>query len=185
MTITIRTAVEDDLTALAALHVAVWEHSYRGILPDAAIDCHTEASRRTNFEHVLTHSPMALLVAVNEDGILLGFCHADRVADDETKAVAVGEVRALYVAPGHKRQGLGTQLLDAALHRLRSRGCASVVIWTLVALNGACRFYERGGGVRSESREETFVGEPFTGIAYQFDLNDENEASDEFNQAGP
>lgn len=146
-----------------------WEDSYRGILPDVAIDCHTKASRRTNFEIILAHSPMALLVALDEDGELLGFCHADRIADDEA---AEGEVRALHVAPGHECQELGTRLLDAALHRLRSRGCLSVVIWTLDELSGACRFYETCGGVRGEKRDEVYGGQTFTGIAYRFDLAD-------------
>lgn len=152
--------------------MVAWEESYRGILPDVAIDCHTKASRRTNFETILARAPMALLVALDEDGELLGFCHADRVADDETKAVAAGEVLALYVAPGHKRRGVGTRLLDATLHRLRSRGCLSVVIWTLDELSGACRFYETCGGIRGEKRDEVYGGQTFTGIAYRFDLAD-------------
>lgn len=170
MMIRIRTASQDDLPALAALHVAAWEDSYRGILPDGAIDRHTVASRLANFEKVLERSPHALLLAEGAEGTLQGFCHADRVMDAETKTAAEGEVRALYVAPGFKRQGLGTLLLDAALHRLRSRGCSSVIVWTLEELEGACRFYESCEGFRSGTRQETHAGQKFAGVAYRFNL---------------
>lgn len=169
MSTKIRTATSSDLPALVALHEAAWEDAYRGLLPDAEIDRHTVASRLAVFEDVLERSPNALLVAQESAGDLLGFCHADRIAGGMT-ASDEGEIRALYVAPGHKRLGLGTRLLDAALHRLRSRGCSSVVIWTLEALTGARRFYESCGGIRTENRDETFAGQSFVGVAYRFDI---------------
>jgi putative acetyltransferase len=58
-------------------------------------------------------------VAVDPGGALLGFAGAD----------GHGEIRSLYVRPGHGRRGLGGALLARVLRRCRERGLTRLQAW--------------------------------------------------------
>ena len=64
------------------------------------------------------------------EGALAGFCLSlRRRVPMEAPAIDDGErawITAFGVAPGHRRQGLGAALLDAACSRLAAAGCTSV-----------------------------------------------------------
>jgi GNAT superfamily N-acetyltransferase len=71
------------------------------------------------------------------DGAIVGFALLDGV-----------RLEALYVAPGHRRRGLGRKLVEAAAAVARERGAATL---RLTAGAAALPFYERLG-FREESR---------------------------------
>jgi ribosomal protein S18 acetylase RimI-like enzyme len=55
------------------------------------------------------------------------------------------EVGALYVDPGHWRQGAGSALLTAALDELSEAGWRDVILWVLAENSAALAFYARFG----------------------------------------
>ncbi|MEK6206461.1 MAG: GNAT family N-acetyltransferase [Chloroflexota bacterium] len=88
-------------------------------------DERTKAQNRASRSELL-HSAKANGLVAYRLGRVVGWCHAapkselvdvpgDRVAD-------VGAIVCFVVAPDQRRQGIATQLLDAALDYLRSRG---------------------------------------------------------------
>jgi GNAT superfamily N-acetyltransferase len=108
----------------------------------------------------------------------------DALADDDVEAYvaeasgeAVGSVsigdgflRTLYVVPTHWRSGIGSQLHDFALDRLRARECTTAKLWTLEENWDARRFYERRGWrLNGETQAVPFPPNPID-FGYSKDL---------------
>jgi diamine N-acetyltransferase len=72
------------------------------------------------------------------------------VAEENGDAVGAAAYRAdwldgLYVVPGHWGRGVGAELHDHVLDRLRERGSPQCHLWVLEENHRARRFYERRG----------------------------------------
>ena len=81
------------------------------------------------------------------DGEIAGFAV---ILDEGGRA----ELDGLFVEPSHWRQGIGTALVDEAVHLARDRGLS---LMTVVANPAARRFYERCG-FSVEGEEQTRFG---------------------------
>jgi len=106
------------------------------------------------FRDVLQANPDAFGIPVGQiergdvfvaevEGLLAGFA-----------ALEGGELDGLFVEPDLWRQGIGSGLVEAAVHEARRRGLSLV---TVVANIGARRFYEKCG-FRVEGDAETRFG---------------------------
>ena len=62
------------------------------------------------------------------------------------------ELDGLFVEPGHWREGIGSALVDAAVHEARRRGLALMVIANPLALG----FYEKSGFAREGEAQTRF-----------------------------
>ena len=88
---------------------------------------------------------VAVLVA-EQDGRILGYAYAGveplswRDLRDES-----GFIHDLVVAPGDRKQGVGTALLEAVLAWLRQQGQARVVLWSAEQNSAAHRVFARRG----------------------------------------
>jgi ribosomal protein S18 acetylase RimI-like enzyme len=142
----IQLASPADAAAIAALHVRAWEHTYRGILPDALIDSQTLVSRTRDWQHWLAQMMDSswVLIAPGAEG-LAGFISGgpERGAEPSCQ----GEIYALYLQAEAQGQGLGRALLTAGLHRLRAQGYANILIWVAAENQRARLFYQHLGGV--------------------------------------
>ena len=67
---------------------------------------------------------------------------------DPDVGAEVGEVWSLFVAAGRWRQGVGRELMQAALDDLRRRRCAEATVWSFDANERANAFYEAHGFAR-------------------------------------
>jgi ribosomal-protein-alanine N-acetyltransferase len=81
----------------------------------------------------------AFTVVAEFDDQLAGFVigHADRRG--------IGHIITIDVAEAFRRQGLGSQMLDAVESRLSAGGCSRVVLEVAVNNSGAIAFYKRHG----------------------------------------
>lgn len=116
--IALRRATAEDVPALAALYGAC----AREIGPQ--VYSAAQVAAWASFEHDDEGFARYVLepetwVAVDAAGTLLGFAGADEH----------GELRSLYVRPGHGRRGLGATLLARLLLRCRERGLTRLQAW--------------------------------------------------------
>ena len=51
----------------------------------------------------------------------------------------------MYLDPDHYRQGVGSELMDAAFQELRRRGADAAYLWVMTDNAPARAFYERHG----------------------------------------
>jgi ribosomal protein S18 acetylase RimI-like enzyme len=149
----IRRATPEDTAAIAAIHVRAWQEAYRDMIPADFLRSLSLEQREAAWHDALLHPTSDTRIAVDAGEILgwidTGFSR-DADADRNT-----GELRALYVAPGAWRRGVGTTLWRAAEVGLRAAEFRSVTLWVLDANRRALGFYEAIGFCVDAGHEKT------------------------------
>jgi ribosomal protein S18 acetylase RimI-like enzyme len=164
----IRLARPEDAPAIARVHVAVWQTTYRGLLDDALIDDVTFEQRAVMWGDILTAYTETHPVLVAEDfGIgICGFGNAGPLRGEEVQGFS-GEFKTLYLLPTYQRRGIGRAMFCRLAALLIERGHDSALAWVL-ASNPACGFFEAMGGVICAQRlgEGDEEGESAADLAY-------------------
>ncbi len=152
----VRRACRDDAPRIAEIHVRSWQAAYRGILPDALLEGLSVSEREQSWNALLHDgdSHWLTLVAESPGGALTGFCSVATPSCDEGAGEKTAEIGALYVDPGHWREGVGAAMLSAALAELAGRGWRDVVLWVLPENRPALAFYDRFGFAIEEGAEK-------------------------------
>jgi ribosomal protein S18 acetylase RimI-like enzyme len=139
---------------IAALHIASWRDSYRGVLPDDFLADPIETALKAHWRATLAgrRPPGAVIVAM-AGRHMAGFVAAWREGLN-------CHVDALHVRPGMRNAGIGRALLGFAAQRLREQGAVSADLWVFAANTGATRFYlSLGAEVSAPVMREAF-GQP-------------------------
>lgn len=169
----IRLAVPDDAPGIGRVHVASWQATYPGIVPQPILDRMSVERRAAFWREAITRTLDAstdagerVWVAVGEGGEVAGFASIGPARDDDLAPTA-GELYAIYLDPEHWSTGLGRRLHDAAVDDLAVRH-DPLVLWVLTDNARARRFYERCGWVADGSaRFLDFDGTPIEEIRYR------------------
>jgi ribosomal protein S18 acetylase RimI-like enzyme len=143
----IRPAVVQDAAGIAEVHVRSWQAAYRGLMPQDYLDGLDPADRLPRWQLQLSDPGTVgheVLVAESDRGIC-GFSSYGPTRDEDQDASRVGEIRALYLAPGTFGTGVGRLLMAASVERLDRAGYAFVTLWVLDSNARARRFYEIAG----------------------------------------
>jgi ribosomal protein S18 acetylase RimI-like enzyme len=153
MSVDVGPADRDDVDRLAELWVALAsEQRAHGS------HLHAAENRASIREAMARHVVLDGLRVARDDG-LVGFVMFDVESPTLGQDVTRGVVRNLYVAPGHREQGIGARLLDAAEAELAAAGADVVALEALADNEAGRRFYERRGyrphRVELEKRVET------------------------------
>lgn len=163
MGLRIRHATRSDAGAIAAVHIASWEASYRGILPDEEFEKRPLQRRRQQWAECLKQPERITLVASDGNGEVKGFASAVLLEEGDFHSY----LQTLYLQPGVKGRGLGRALLAAISQELLSAGARNMVLRTL-RLNPARGFYERLGARLIPEGMELEAG-TFDDVVYAFD----------------
>lgn len=159
----VREGTTGDVEAIARVHVDTWSHSYRGHMPDAALDELDVAPRQRMWQRILGTEEHPAHVFVAEDrGQVVGFSAAGPARDEDGEGAAansedVGELYALYVTPQAQGHGHGTRLLRAAEDDLGARGYDTAVLWVLATNAPTIAFYEARGWVDDGAEQSDTV----------------------------
>ena len=102
MSYTIRPMEEADIPARSLVHCRAWEETYRGLIPDAALDIMTPEA----VEAAVRAAPMDTLVTEGPEG-LVGFACFCPEARGFTAHRNTSEIAALYLLRSAQGLGLG------------------------------------------------------------------------------
>jgi GNAT superfamily N-acetyltransferase len=150
VSVIVRTAGRRDLDAIHALWRELREEQAKAD-PRLALARESDVQAREHREVILADPRTRLLVA-EEGGDVLGYLHAQVDQLDPVYARArVGRLVDVVVRPDHRRQGVGTRLLEGGRDWLRSLGLVEMRVSVPVFADGAERFFQRSGAVRIES----------------------------------
>ncbi|AIB13981.1 GNAT family acetyltransferase (plasmid) [Azospirillum argentinense] len=161
----IRDARPSDAVGIAKVHVATWQSTYPGLVPDTYLVNLSEAAAAMRWHNaVQAHGPgQGALVVVDGMDSVVGFAtYGGRRIPVEGYE---GEFYALYLLDEAQGQGLGRRLMATMAERLQEGGKRTAVVWCLRD-NPARWFYERLGGVRVAERPIRFAGAELVEIAY-------------------
>ncbi len=143
----IRTAVAEDAAQIADVHVRSWQVAYRGLMPQEYLDGLDPAQRAEMWARITSRADgnrRGVLVAEDETAVE-AFVAFGPTRDEGEDPDQVGEIAAIYAAPGAWSTGCGRALMAAALHALARAGYQEVSLWVLDANARARRFYEAAG----------------------------------------
>lgn len=161
---TLRAARLDDATAIGLVHVRSWQATYAGHFPKQFLDALDPAQRADGWRRTLGRTDrdrQADLVA-DLGGTVGGFASIGPSRDDG----AAGEVYAIYLLPELWGQGLGRQLMTAALESLAGFDFDEATLWVLDGNDRARRFYEAGGSADGANKIEDGPGFPIAEVRY-------------------
>jgi ribosomal protein S18 acetylase RimI-like enzyme len=173
--VTIRPARPDDAEAIAAIHVASWQHAYRGILPDDYLAGLSSDDRLHMWTYILGLPDKPTHVGVAEDGgALVGFAS---VGPSEDGVEGEMTLYTLYLHPHATGKGIGSALLAEAERVMADAGAAQATLRVITANPHARHVYERAGWVADPDsvRIEDAWGQPVETIRYRKCLGTQNE----------
>ncbi|WP_293374813.1 GNAT family N-acetyltransferase [Phenylobacterium sp. SCN 70-31] len=153
-----------DAEALAAVHVASWRQTYRGLLPDAYLARMSEPVFARRFGHrLLRPGPDEVVLAAADRSGLVGYAEG---GPSRRGAPGEAEIATLYLLGAAQGRGLGRRLMIETARVLQVRGARSLVVSVLRDNVRARRFYEHLGGLGEARRHEPGPGGRNWEIAY-------------------
>ena len=169
----IRAAAFADADAIAALHVASWRDSFRGMIPDHVLDGPMLDERLPIWRQVLAIMPAGRLALVAAepgepgDSPILGFSSGGRRRGRARQGLPYdAEIYTLYIARARRGQDLGCRLMASMAMRLQLFGHDSVMLWTLQDNAPGRAFYEALDGRLIAERDDSFGGAPLREVGY-------------------
>ena len=138
----VRRATAADVEGIANVHVRAWHESYRGMVPDWAIDSRTIDERRANWKEWLQRARWYTHVAEVHGDIVAFACAFADSAEPGYDAY----LNTLYVLQRAQRRGIARALMRAVVDDLRAEGRTSMW-WLTLKENPACAFYQRVGAI--------------------------------------
>lgn len=139
---TIRPAIAEDAPAIAHIHVATWQATYRGIVPEAYLASLNEADFTTRWTEWLAGDASIAISVAEEETDLIGFASGGPVR--KTIPNYDAELYAIYILPAAHRTGAGRKLVAHIADHLRMGGHTHMLVWVL-RNNPAATFYQHLG----------------------------------------
>lgn len=147
MTFRLREALREDAETLLRIHRAAAVARFSSVFPQPRHPFPTDIVR-TRWQAFFREAEHQALLA-EDDGRAVGMA-----------AITPGWLDALYVLPENWGTGVGSQLHDEAVRRIRTSGCPEARLWVLERNEQARRFYEHRGW-RLDGRRRSVPSPPF------------------------
>ena len=141
--LTIRDAVEDDIPALAQLHVTTWNATYAPLLMKGPPVALRERQWREAFAK--QDGSWFCLVVENPRGELVGFAKAGRSDNPEY----AGELNKIYLLTEYQRLGIGRRLIGHVARRFLAQGITSMWLFG-DARNPSVNAWIALGGIKTD-----------------------------------
>jgi ribosomal protein S18 acetylase RimI-like enzyme len=172
----IRRATTRDADALARIHIDSWRSAYRGLVPDLYLDSLDYAKRAERFRESLAGNAEETYLA-ERHGEISGFLILGDCRDPDVDKNTIGEIRGIYLAPGHWRRGTGTLLCRHGEQILNDHGYRSAILWVFAGNMRARRFYEAMGYKADGASKMLNPGAPLKAVRYRKELVSPEESS--------
>lgn len=136
----IRPATIEDAAGIAYVQYHGWQETYRGIISDSYLDAMNLEERIERWKKNL-QSPLGFNdVLLNGDKEIIGYVSCGKSRPNKLKCE--GEIYALYLVKKYHGLGLGKQLFEHAVKRLRESDLQSICVFVLPQ-NPAVQFYKK------------------------------------------
>ncbi|MBK6291405.1 MAG: GNAT family N-acetyltransferase [Candidatus Kapabacteria bacterium] len=154
MSMLVRDATPDDVHAIAEIHVASWQSTYKGIVPQEFLDTMSVDDSAARWMRSFSRTTCKLIVAEIDD-VIVGWCYSGYCRDDDAHPTTA-ELWAIYIHPNAIQRGVGQALWKNAKESLASIGYTHVIVWVLKENLQAIGFYSRIG-LQPDGVEKTIV----------------------------
>ena len=155
----IRNGRPEDARAIARVLIEARESSYRGVLPDQAVDWMRTQMDAAKWEQILRAPRHGLyeIVVAELGGQVVAYADWGRAREGDLRG-ELGELLSLFVLPEFWRKRIGTRLLEFAETRLQDLGYGSAVLWVLRDDQRARRVDEGAGWAPDGESQDLELG---------------------------
>lgn len=166
--LSLRRARPDDAAAIAQVHVASWQTTYRGLIPNEVIDSFTVSVRTERWQRILGEPAKnaATFVAIAAEAALAGFISVG--PSKEPLAHTPGQIYALYLLPNHQGRGLGRWLMTRAVGFLAEHRLIPFQARAVLGNTRARQAYAAWGGEEVALADFAIAGTPLQHWIYRF-----------------
>jgi ribosomal protein S18 acetylase RimI-like enzyme len=164
----IRFALIQDALAIARVHVASWQTTYRGMVAAEILDNLSVESRFDYWQKFITQAEgrQSCLFVAEENDQIVGFCSAGPGREPIPGYTA--ELYAIYLLQTAQGRGIGRQLVRITASHLTARDFQSMFVWVLRD-NPAWHFYQALGAKYLQEKPITIAKQELIESAYGWD----------------
>lgn len=139
----IRAATKQDVRALAELAQTTYADAFGASL--RAADLRALLEKNLAEEIFARMVEQDTILVAERDGRMIGYVQFGKCEFEQANAETDYELRKLYVLRAFQNQGIGAQLLEAALNDARMKNAPRIFLDVWEHNHGAQRFYKRYG----------------------------------------
>jgi GNAT superfamily N-acetyltransferase len=166
----VRPADGSDVEAMAAIYVNAARAGWAHIFDAPSLKTIKPPVDRLRAELASTDPRQQLLVAERE-GRVTAFAVVRPSRDEDADSVCVGELDQFYCDPTAWGQGVGRNLIAAAIETLRESGFTDATLWTSKDNHRPRRIYEVAGwSPDGETRDKRWRGASYREVRYRIKL---------------
>lgn len=164
----IRNKEYEDIENFILLVNDVWNETYRGIVDDSFLDNmkNTVDERVKRSKENYDKKPKDTFLAV-DDGRLIGYTSAEKSRDEDYPNS--GEISSLYLRKEYQGKGLGKELFNYSLNKLKEQGFNDYIIGCLDG-NPTNEFYKYMGGKYYKSEMKKIGDKEYKENYYYFKM---------------
>jgi GNAT superfamily N-acetyltransferase len=169
-TVAVRPADDCDVEAMAAIYVDAARAGWAHIFDEPSLKAIEPPVDRLRAELASTDPRQRLLLAEREQRVI-GFAVVRPSRDDDADSVRVGELDQFYCDPAAWGQGVGRQLMAAAIGILRESRFTEATLWVSELNHRPRRIYEVAGwAFDGVTRDKTWRGTSVRDLRYRITL---------------
>ena len=135
-----REARIDDAPGIAETHVASWQATYRGLIPDDYLDGLSVPMRTERWRERFQSENGATFI-FEEGGQISAFADFGRCRDKDKDPDKTCELYAIYIRPEAQGRGLGRNLFERGLAWAKDNGFKEMTTLVLKGNDPAHKFY--------------------------------------------
>ncbi len=156
----------EDQKYMARIKIDGWRDTYDSIIAATYLKGMDYEEQTERFYRSFDEYKYRVLVAVKGDEILGYACFDPKERSFKYDA----ELESLYIRNDMHHKGIGTALFKETAKQLYALGRRNMIVWCLKGNDNAIRFYEKLGGIRSETKMAKIGNETYEEYGYYYDL---------------
>lgn len=166
--INIRDIKKEDIPQVVDIQISGWRAAYKGMIDDEYLE-NMNVEKKIKMREKDYKETRFIVAEINNE--IVGFC---RYTDNMEKTPETPEVdcelRALYVKPELKHNGIGKKMFQYAVNEFKNMGKTKMVLWCLKDNVLARKFYEKMGGKIIKERLIHIGNRDYKEVAFEYDI---------------
>ena len=166
--IKIRNIKKEDITEVVNIQIDGWRAAYKGMIDDEYLE-NMNVEKKIKMREKDYKETRFIVAEINNE--IVGFC---RYTDNMEKTPETPEVdcelRALYVKPELKHNGIGKKMFQYAVNEFKNMGKTKMVLWCLKDNVLARKFYEKMGGEIIKERLIHIGNRDYEEVAFLYNI---------------
>lgn len=164
----IRNIEEKDIPNVVDIQINGWRTAYKGIIDDNVLNSMNKSERIEKIKKRYKEGGFIVAELNNE---VVGFCRYEYSNKFTPNLLDIDcEIKALYVKPELKYNGIGTKLVQFVINEFSSRNKVKMIIWCLKDNEPAKKFYTKMGGKIIKERTIKIGEKDYLEVGFEYDI---------------